>query len=166
MDGIVRITADCILIDPFIADKIIQIYKEGNYDYVPNVLPRTFPDGLEVEVIRFSALKIAWENAELPSEKEHVTPYFKNNKEEFRIKNVENYENLSHLRWTLDYEEDFQLIKRIIEKITHRPIEMRHILSLFSKEPDLPKINSNHAPNEGFQKSLEEDKIFLGKKSN
>ena len=79
-NGIVRITADCPLIDPFITDKVIQVFKDNELDYVPNVFPRTFPDGLETEVVAFSALEIAWKNAELPSEKEHVTPYFKNNK--------------------------------------------------------------------------------------
>ena len=77
-DGIVRITADCPLIDPFITDQVIQVFIDSGCDYVPNVFPRTFPDGLETEVIRFSSLEIAWKNAKLPSEKEHVTSYFKN----------------------------------------------------------------------------------------
>lgn len=163
-NGIVRITADCPLIDPFITDKVIQVFKDNELDYVPNVFPRTFPDGLETEVVAFSALEIAWKNAELPSEKEHVTPYFKNNKDSFKIRNVENNTDLSYLRWTLDYEEDLELIRVIIKKIEEKPIKMENILQLFSKEPDLPKINKGHAPNEGYQKSLEEDKEFLKKK--
>ena len=161
--GIVRITADCPLIDPYITDKVIQVFNDDELDYVPNVFPRTFPDGLETEVIAFNALEIAWKNAILPSEKEHVTPYFKNNKELFKIKNVENNTDLSHLRWTLDYQEDLELIREVIKKIQKRPIEMEDILELFSKEPDLPKMNSGHAPNEGYQRSLEEDKKFLKK---
>ena len=121
-------------------------------------------DRLETEVVAFSALEIAWKNAELPSEKEHVTPYFKNNKDSFKIRNVENNTDLSYLRWTLDYEEDLELIRVIIKKIEEKPIKMENILQLFSKEPDLPKINKGHAPNEGYQKSLEEDKEFLKKK--
>tara|TARA_B110000014_G_C20054428_1_gene548692 strand:+ start:83 stop:850 length:768 start_codon:yes stop_codon:yes gene_type:complete len=163
LEVIVRITADCPLIDPFITDNIIQIFKKDNIDYVSNVFPRTFPDGLETEVIGFNALEIAWKNAKLPSEKEHVTPYIKNNKEKFEIRNFENNIDLSHLRWTLDYNEDLRLIKQIIPKIIERPIQMKHILSLFSKEPDLPKINNNYKPNEGYQKSLEEDERFLRK---
>jgi len=163
-DGIVRITADCPLIDPFITDQVIQVFIDSGCDYVPNVFPRTFPDGLETEVIRFSSLEIAWKNAKLPSEKEHVTSYFKNNKEKFRIKNVENDINLSDLRWTLDYEEDLQLIQEIIKKIKKNPIQMKDVLELFAREPNLLQINKNHAPNEGYQKSLEEDKKFLGKK--
>jgi spore coat polysaccharide biosynthesis protein SpsF len=163
-EGIVRITADCPLIDPYITDKVIQVFKDDKLDYVPNVFPRTFPDGLETEVIRFPALEIAWKNAKLPSEKEHVTPYFKNNKESFKIKNVENKTDLSHLRWTLDYQEDLELIREIIKKIHKKPIKMEDILELFSKEPNLPEINKGHAPNEGYKKSLEDDKEFLNKK--
>ena len=152
------------MIDPFITDQVIQVFIDSGCDYVPNVFPRTFPDGLETEVIRFSSLEIAWKNAKLPSEKEHVTSYFKNNKEKFRIKNVENDVNLSDLRWTLDYEEDLQLIREIIKKIKKKPIQMKDILELFAREPNLLQINKNHAPNEGYQKSLEKDKKFLDKK--
>ncbi len=159
--GIVRITADCPLIDPYITDRVIQVFKDDDLDYVPNVFPRTFPDGLETEIIAFDALEIAWKNAKLPSEKEHVTPYFKNNKNSFKIKNVENDTDLSHLRWTLDYQEDLELIRKIIKKIQKKPIEMKDILELFSREPDLPQINKGHAPNEGYRKSLEMDKEFL-----
>ena len=115
-------------------------------------------------MIRFSSLEIAWKNAKLPSEKEHVTSYFKNNKEKFRIKNVKNNVNLSDLRWTLDYEEDLQLIREKIKKIKKKPIQMKEILELYASEPNLLQINKNHAPNEGYQKSLEKDKKFLDKK--
>ena len=88
----------------------------------------------------------------------------KNNKESFKIKNVENKTDLSHLRWTLDYQEDLELIREIIKKIHKKPIKMEDILELFSKEPNLPEINKGHAPNEGYKKSLEDDKEFLNKK--
>jgi len=163
-DSIVRITSDCPLIDPFITDQVIQAFIDEAYDYVSNVFPRTFPTGLETEVIRASALELAWKNAKLPSEKEHVTPYFKNNKEKFRIKNVKNNVDLSHLRWALDYEEDLKLIREIIKKISKNPIHMKDILELFDKEPNLPQINKNNpTPTERYQQCLEEDEKFLGK---
>ena len=163
-DGIVRITSDCPLIDPSITDEVIQAYTSGVYDYVSNVFPRTFPTGTETEVINNKALEIAWKNAKLPSEKEHVTPYFKNNKEKFRIKNVKNDINLSHLRWALDYEEDLKLIKEILNKISTNPIYMKDILELFDNEPNLPKINKNNpTPVERYQECLKEDGKLLRK---
>lgn len=143
-EGIVRITADCPLIDPEIVDNVVQVFKNGYFDYVSNVFPSTFPDGLDTEVFTFKALETAWKNAKLLSEKEHVTPYFKNNKKNFKIKNVTNSKDLSHLRFTLDYEEDLQLIIKIIKKIPHKPILMNDIISLFKKEPQLLEINKEH----------------------
>ncbi len=165
LDAIVRVTADCPLIDPEIVDLAIQIFNSDKYDYVHNQYPRTFPDGLDIEVFTFNVLEKAWKNAVLPSEKEHVTPYFRNHKEEFKIKSMNNEKNLSFHRWTLDYKEDLELIRKIIQKINHRPILINDIILLFNKEPSLFEINKMYLPNDGFQRSLEEDKKFLTKLS-
>ena len=141
---IVRITSDCPLIDPEITDQIVSEFKSNEYDFTSNTIKRTYPRGLDVEVFSFTALEESWKNARLPSEREHVTPYFKNNKEKFRIKNVKNNVDLSHLRWALDYEEDLKLIQEIIKKISKNPIHMKDILELFDKEPNLPQINKNN----------------------
>ena len=82
---IVRITSDCPLIDPQIVDKVIERFFSGNYDYATNTLIRTFPIGTDVEVFSFSVLETAWKNAQLPSEREHVTPYIYNHPEIFNI---------------------------------------------------------------------------------
>jgi spore coat polysaccharide biosynthesis protein SpsF len=161
LDVIVRITADCPLIDPNIVNSAIQIFNSDKYDYIHNQDPRTFPDGLDIEVFTFNVLEKAWKNAVLPSEKEHVTPYFRNHKEDFKIKSMINEKNLSFHRWTLDYKEDLELIRKIIQKINHRPILIEDIILLFNKEPNLFEINKNYLPNDGFQRSLEEDKKFL-----
>jgi len=165
LSGILRVTADCPLIDPTIVDTGLKIFKNGNYDYVTNTLNRTFPDGNETEIFSFKSLEYAYNDANLPSEREHVTPYFKTHPELFKNKNFENTENLSHLRWTMDYDVDFKFIKLILEKISKRPILMTDILELLKNEPDLKKINSDHHPDEGYQKSLLEDKQFLDSKN-
>jgi len=165
LSGILRVTADCPLIDPTIVDKGLNIFKNNSYDYVTNTLVRTFPDGNETEIFSFKALERANNEANLPSEREHVTPYFKTHPNLFDVKNFENSENLSHLRWTMDYEEDMNLIKLIYKKIPKRPILMIDILDLLKKEPHLKKINSSHRPDEGFQKSLVDDKQFLDSKN-
>ena len=159
---IVRITADCPLIDPQIVDKVVEQFFSGNYDFATNTLTRTFPIGTDVEVFSFSALNRAWENAQLPSEREHVTPYLRN-KENSKIINVENDKNISNLRLTVDRIEDVELIKQILNNISINPIHLEDVLELFSRKPELIEINKHINHNEGFNKSLEEDKEFIKK---
>jgi spore coat polysaccharide biosynthesis protein SpsF len=158
LNKIVRITADCPLIDPEVVDKVVDASKNNSFDYITNFFPRTFPDGVDVEIMSFDALENAWKKAKLPSEREHVTPYLYNHKNDFKIKNIKNDEDLSHFRLTLDYNDDLELIIKIISKIKKRPILIRDIIKLFRKEPKLIEINSKHVPNEGFDQSLENDK--------
>ena len=156
IENIVRITSDCPLIDPKIVDQVIKKFMSTNNDYVTNTFPRTFPKGLDVEVFDFSVLTHMWKNATLPSEREHVTQFLHNNKK-FKIGNFENKQNLSDLRWTIDYEKDYQFLCKIIQKIEKRPILMNDVLKILDSEPDLKEINSNIDPNEGLKKSQEED---------
>jgi len=158
---IVRITSDNPLIDPIIVDKIITKFQSDKFDYISNTINRTYPYGTEVEVFSFKTLEVLWKNSKKPSEREHVTPYIYNNFEKFQTYNVENTENLSHLRWTVDRENDLRLVKLIISKITKRPILMNDILELIKKDKKLIEINKNNVPNEGYLKSLNDDKNFL-----
>ena len=163
---IVRITSDCPLIDPLIIDDVISYFLKNNeYDYVSNVHPiTTFPDGTDVEVFSFKTLEKSWKEAKKPSEREHVTPYIYTCKK-FHLGNVKNLKDLSNLRWTVDHEEDLDLIKEIVRKISKRPILMSDILDLFSKSPHLKDINNGIKPNEGYLKSLKEDEEFLKSKN-
>ena len=162
---IVRITSDCPLIDPQIVDKVIERFFSGNYDYATNTLIRTFPIGADAEVFSFSALETAWKNAQLPSEREHVTPYLRN-KGNFKTINVENDTNISNLRLTVDRIEDFELIKEILNNISTNPIHLEDILELFSRKPELIEINKYINHNEGFNRSLKEDQEFIKKQEN
>ena len=162
ISSVVRIPSDKPLIDPEIVDKVISMFENNSYDYITNFLPNpTFPSGTEVEIFSINALKKAWENAKLPSEKEHVTPYFSNHQDEFKITHIKNSENLSHLRWAVDKMEDLKLVRKIVSKIKKRPILMKNIVDLFSKEPELTEINKNVNRKEGDTKSLKEDQEFL-----
>ena len=162
---IVRITSDCPLIDPQIVDKVIERFFSGNYDYATNTLIRTFPIGTDAEVFSFSALETAWKNAQLPSEREHVTPHLRN-KGNFKTINVENDTNISNLRLTVDRIEDFELIKEILNNISTNPIHLEDILELFSRKPELIEINKYINHNEGFNRSLKEDQEFIKKQEN
>jgi spore coat polysaccharide biosynthesis protein SpsF len=162
---IVRITSDCPLIDPQIVDKVIERFFSGNYDYATNTLIRTFPIGTDVEVFSFSALERTWKNAQLPSEREHVTPYLRN-KGNFKTINVENDTNISNLRLTVDRIEDFELINEILNNLSINPIHLENILELFSRKPELIEINKHINNNEGLDRSLKEDEEFIKKREN
>jgi len=159
---IVRITADNPLIDPNIVDDIINQFLKNSSDYITNANPRTYPYGTEVEVFSFQALEKASNNAKKPSEREHVTPYFHNNKEEFKMSNIKFTENLSYLRWTVDRENDLKFVKKIISEIKSRPILMTDIIKLISQDPAITSINNTNIPNNEYLKSLENHK-FLNK---
>lgn len=143
LSTIVRITADNPLIDPNIVEKLLEEFKSNSCDYVTNAVVRSFPYGTETEVFSFDALEKAWNNAKKDNEREHVTPYFYNNPEKFKIYHVKNEKNLSSLRWTVDQIEDFTLVKNIVSKISKRPILMIDIINLLTKEPELLAINKN-----------------------
>ena len=158
LEHILRITSDCPLIDPGIVDRVIEEYLTKKYDYVSNTLIKTFPIGMDAEIFSFNILEDVWKNATLESEKEHVTPYIRNKKGNYRLQNILNLEKMDHLRLTLDRIEDFNLIKKITTEIDKRPIMIKDILDLFSKQPELVKINGDISPNEGMLKSLENDR--------
>lgn len=158
---IVRITADNPLIDPMIVDQIIEKFNSGLYDYVTTQPPRTFPQGTDVEIFSFQALERAWLEAKKPSEKEHVTPYFYNNPTKFKILNIHNSADLSHLRWTVDKQSDLDLVRIMVSKIKKRPILITDVIDLLSREPHLVKINNDYVMNEGYLKSLKEDEEFF-----
>ena len=161
---IVRIPSDKPLIDPEIVDNVINRFKNNSYDYITNFLPNsTFPSGSEVEIFSINALERVWKKAKLPSEREHVTSYFSNHEDEFKITHIENSENLSHLRWAVDRIEDLDLVRLIVSKIKKRPVLMDDIIELFRKEPNLIEINKNVNKKEGELKSRKDDEEFLRK---
>ncbi len=118
-ETVVRVTADCPLIDPGIVDFVVDVFlcEGGGVDYVSNGLPPTFPEGLDVEVFSRDALERAWKDAEDPAEREHVTLYFWKNADIFRLLNVRNPTDLSPIRWTLETQEDLVLIREIYEDL-------------------------------------------------
>jgi spore coat polysaccharide biosynthesis protein SpsF len=146
---IVRITADCPLIDSNIVDRVIQYYLENKdkFDYVSNNHPATFPDGMDTEVFSFEALEKAWKKARKQYQREHVTPYIWDQPKMFRIGNVENAEDLSLTeRWTLDYKEDFEFISAIYVNLYKEgeTFSMQDVLNLLKKKPELREINKRY----------------------
>ena len=148
--NIVRITADCPLLDYKIVDNVVSNFFLKEVDYASNINPSTFPDGLDVEVFKFNALKEAYINTRQSSEREHVTPFIINNKK-FKKFNLKNHKDYSFLRLTLDEKEDFTLIKKIIKNFKNNlNFNLENILALYKKKKNLFLINSHLVRNEGY----------------
>lgn len=166
-DHVVRLTGDCPLIDPDIIDKIIELHVFEKNDYTSNTIIPTFPDGLDAEVIKWSALKKAWEYAVLPSEREHVTPFIHKQPNLFRLGNFCRTEgDLSFLRWTVDEPEDFFFVSKVYESLFPKNTNFttNDILNLLDMHPELARINNTFERNEGYSISLQKDEVFLALK--
>lgn len=146
-DAIVRITGDCPLCDPKIVDEVIQVYirKFPNYDYVSNVINRTYPRGLDVEVFSMECLEKMKRYAATASEKEHVTTYLVNHLDRFKVFSVTQEKDLSSYRWTVDTKEDFLLVKSILEALypNNPHFSSEDILKMYEKRPEWREINSH-----------------------
>lgn len=156
---VIRLTGDCPLADPEVIDKIVTFFHDGGYDYASNTISPTFPDGLDVEVMSFTALETAWREARLSSEREHVTPYLKNNPGRFRLGSFCQSNDLSQLRWTVDEPEDFQFVTSVYESLYEQKPDFltSDVLSLLKENPKLNQINSDFERNEGLTKSINDD---------
>ena len=156
---IVRITGDCPLIDPMVVEKVISHYLVSKCDYASNIAPPTFPDGLDTEVFSFDALEKAWEKAKWQSEREHVTPYIRNRPEIFHLENLENGEDLSNMRWTVDEAADLEFVRAVYSKLETMSSGMSEVIAVLEKYPELRTLNDAIVRNEGYMKSLREDKL-------
>jgi spore coat polysaccharide biosynthesis protein SpsF (cytidylyltransferase family) len=160
-DWIVRVTSDCPLIDPELVDQVIRFVQENDADYGSNGLIESFPDGQDVEVFKFEALQKAWENAKLQSEREHVTPYIRNNstakgKSMFTAINYPCESDYSKIRMTVDQEEDFKLIEILIQKLGSDKSWLEYTNYII--EHNLDQLNNQIIRNEGLLKFLKNDK--------
>jgi len=159
-DWIVRVTSDCPLIDPVLVDQVIDFVQEKNKDYGSNGLIEHFPDGQDVEVFKFSALKLAWKNARLQSEREHVTPYIRNHADNkgsnlFTTISFPCEFDFSNIRMTVDEPKDFELIELLINKLGIEKTWLEYTNYII--ENNLTKINDQIIRNEGYLKSLNND---------
>ncbi|MCK4858639.1 MAG: glycosyltransferase family protein, partial [candidate division Zixibacteria bacterium] len=112
VDVIVRVTADCPLIDPKVIDKVIRCYldSQGSFDFVSNTLARTYPRGMDCEVFPALLLEEIEREATAPPDREHVTPFFYRHPDRYRLGNVTHESDQSRHRWTVDTHEDLELI--------------------------------------------------------
>lgn len=153
-ENIVRVTADCPLIDPHVIDTCVEEFvKAKNMDYISNTISRSFPRGLDAEVFSFNALKRANDSAKESYEREHVTPYiWENKKGEFNIGKsvVAPEEYRRDYRLTVDYEEDFALISEVYKALykENSIVDVRDVIHFLDANPEIAKINANCAQKE------------------
>jgi len=146
-DLIVRITSDCPLIDGSVIDDTIRTFCADRADYASNVFPRTYPRGLDTEVFSASALARAWQQACKPHQREHVTPYFYEHPQIFRTAAHRASRDYSHYRWTLDTDEDLQLIRAIYARLGNRDdLRWQDAIAVMEREPELASLNSQVVP--------------------
>lgn len=160
-DNIIRVTGDCPLIDPEVVDRVINFFSRGDYDFASNAFSgqETYPDGLDVEIFTKKALIEAAAKARLVSEREHPTSYLIKDR---KIKKgiFKNKIDWSHFRLTVDEAADYEVVKFVIlnSKITDNYLQY---ISLLTKHPEIMLKNMKIKRNQGFIKSLEQDKIFI-----
>ena len=120
-DGeIVRLTADCPLTDPALVDQVVELHRSAAVAYASNVEPRTFPDGLDVEVVSAAALREAAETVEDPLDREHVTTAIRRDPDHFPAAHVVHDPDLGALRWTVDTEDDLEFVRTIVKRLGDR----------------------------------------------
>ncbi len=158
---IVRITSDCPLIDPELMDDVIRFTINNKLDYCTNALSETFPDGVDVEVFTFNALEIAWKEAKMNSEREHVTPFiWKNssikNGSRFKSEHFRYEKDYSKIRITVDEEADLILLEKLVSTLGSDKPWLDYADYILA-HPDLMALNSKAIRNEGYRKSLEND---------
>jgi spore coat polysaccharide biosynthesis protein SpsF len=139
---VVRITSDCPLIDPEITNKTIAAFIQADADYASNTLVRTYPRGLDTEVMTIAALGKAWQQARKPYEREHVTPYIYEHPTEFKLLSLTENADYSGHRWTVDKPEDLELVRAIYARFQGITVfGWRDVLDLLDREPSLMELN-------------------------
>jgi len=171
-DAVVKIPSDCPLIDPAVIDRVLSFYLEtaGQYDFVSNLHPATYPDGHDVEVMPLGALATAWREARRPLEREHTTPFFWENPGRFRLANVAwetglDY-SMSH-RFTIDYPADYEFIKAVYDALYpgNPAFGLDEILTLLKQRPDIYALNADLAGVNWYRHHLAELKTVAAEQT-
>ena len=164
-DIVVRITADCPFLDPAVVGATVRLRTAAGVDYASNIDPPTWPDGLDCEVMTARALLAAAAEASRPSDREHVTPFIRNNRARFSAETlVAPLPGLADERWTLDTPADLEFLAAVGKRLpTDRVPSYLDVLAVLDCEPALRKINAREVRNVGYAKSLAAEKIHTSR---
>jgi spore coat polysaccharide biosynthesis protein SpsF len=162
---VVRLTGDCPLSDPDLIDRTIEFHLQGGYDFVSNAIEPSFPDGLDAAVFRFQVLEEAWREAQLPSEREHLTLFMRHHPERYRIGAYKGFPDRSYLRWTVDEIADLAFVREIYERLyPGKPdFSSDDVYHLLDQAPELLRLNRGIERNEGLLRSLQHDNEWKSK---
>jgi spore coat polysaccharide biosynthesis protein SpsF len=141
-EAVVRITSDCPLIDPGVVDRVVHEFLEREPDYASNILDRTWPRGLDTEIMTAGTLDRAFNEADLPYERTHVTPYIYGHPELFDLFAVTQPQDLSDGRWTVDSPDDMEFIRVVYDRFGGDDrIGWRDVYGLLASDPPLAQMN-------------------------
>lgn len=174
-DIVIRITADCPLLDPsLIGDMLEEFIRTQRYDYfsvacgagasTEKFNGHRYPDGLDAEIFKFSILQSAWEEATLPLEREHVTPFIWQNPERFKLGNKQSTIDYSMMRWTVDNREDFEVVESIYNELypKKKTFGLGDIIEFLSTHPELQEKNFHFIGAEEYAKFFENNEVHHG----
>jgi spore coat polysaccharide biosynthesis protein SpsF len=160
-DPVLRVSSDCPLVDPLIVTRALDMFVTHRDDIVYLGFDKSFPEGLDVEVIAFEALAKAWRESHLKSDREHVTPYIWRQPDLFPQDVIRNGTAVSPEHWSVDREQDYEFVGAI-HRALYRPgatFHMADVLALLNEHPELRLVNSGAVRQEGYLKSLREDHL-------
>lgn len=150
---VVRVTGDCPLADWTVIDRAVAFAIDGGFDYASNTINPTWPDGLDVEIVTFAALRAAWQESDSAFEREHVMPFITSRPDRFRLGSMENDTDLSDLRWTVDEPRDYEFVRQVYDALypANPAFDTDDILALLAARPELGEVNADIQRNEGSQ---------------
>jgi len=141
-EAVMRITADCPLLSPTICSRVVGVFEQDDVDYASNTLERTFPRGLDTEVVRGDALEVAAREATAASEREHVTPFVWSRPDRFRLRSVTGVPNRATLRWTVDTPADLEFVRAVYGELGDESFESDAVIALLDRRPEIGQINA------------------------
>lgn len=167
-DPIIRVTGDCPLVDPQVVGRLLKFYQSGQYDHVGVATGAgavfmdggRYPNGLDAECFGFKSLERAWNEAKEPTDREHVTPYIWRHPALFKVGAMKSEVDYSHLRFSVDYEADFELVSRIYEALYRedRPFLLDDVIGFISSHPEMPGLNQEYIGKEGYKALWKKDR--------
>jgi len=158
---ILRITGDCPLLDPSVCHEALSRLVDEKLDYVSNMRPPSYPDGLDVEVFTFGTLESAWKDATMASDREHVTQFMWRHPDRYRITNVTSNTDLSHMRWTVDEAEDLEFVRKVFLGLGERGLSgysFAEVLDVIHAE-GLADGSRKYERNEGQVDAMRKDSL-------
>jgi spore coat polysaccharide biosynthesis protein SpsF len=160
-DPILRITSDCPLVDPAIVGRALELFNARADDIVYVGFDQSFPEGLDVEVIAFEALETAWREAQVRSDREHVTPFIWRQPERFAQDRITNGADVSHEHWSVDRAPDYEFVNAIFAALypLGPSFGMQDVVTFLDGEPELRQLTAGTVRQEGYIKSIRNDRV-------